>query len=208
MVVDAKTVFLVDDDPAIRKSLTSALEKRGLRVEVFESAPAFLECYRHDRPGCLLLDLGMPGMSGLELQERLSRANIDIPVIFITGQGDIPQSVQAIKAGAIDFLEKPFQLDVLLARISQAFAADASARAAREERDRVRQRFSGLTQREVEIMKLMISGAATMTSKEIAKTLGISHRTVDHHRARIMEKTDARSVAELARLASTAGFTG
>ncbi len=206
MTEHEQTIFLVDDDPAVRRSLSSALGKRGYSVTTFESAGQFLEAYDIERPGCLLLDLSMPGMTGLELQQALGEAGIEIPIIFITGQGDIPQSVQAIKAGAVDFLEKPFKLEILLERVREAFAIDSQVRDERGRQEAVRLRFERLTGRELEVMRLVISGAGAMSSKEIARELGISHRTVDHHRARIMEKTAARSVADLARLARSIGL--
>lgn len=200
-----QTVFVVDDDPAVRQSLVSALKKRRLDVEAYESAAQFLADVGSYRPGCLLLDLSMPGMDGLQLQRELARKHIKIPIIFLTGQGDIPQSVEAIKAGAMDFMEKPFRLDLLLQRIREAFAADAETRRERREYEQTRSRFESLTQRELEVMEAMIAGAAT--SKEVARKLGISNRTVDHHRARIMEKTGTKSVAELANLAARGNIT-
>ncbi|MBT8136148.1 MAG: response regulator [Gammaproteobacteria bacterium] len=185
--------------------MSSALTRRKLSVATFESAAQFLAEVDPDRPGCLLLDLSMPEMDGLQLQQELSQRGITLPIIFITGQGDIPNSVRAIKAGALDFMEKPFRLEALLQRINEAFAADAGAREARQRQEEDRSRFQRLTPRELDVMKAMIAGAAT--SKEVAKDLGISNRTVDHHRARIMEKTGARSVAELASLAARSKIT-
>ena len=199
-------VFLVDDDAGIRRSLASALSKRGIDIKTFESAQSFLDAYKPGDPGCLLLDLSMPGMTGLELQQELARSAVNIPIIFITGHGSIPDSVQAIKAGAIDFLEKPFSVSTVLERIDEAFAADFAQRSQQEYRAAVLARFESLTEREREVMHLLIGGAATSSSKQIAAELGISHRTIDHHRARIMEKTQARSVTELAWLASWCGL--
>lgn len=198
-------VFLVDDDAAVRRSLTSLLARRGIDVEPFASAEAFLDAFSADMDGCLLLDLTMPGMTGLELQQELVRSAANLPIIFITGNGNIPQSVQAIKSGAIDFLEKPFEIDTLVQRIEEALAEAAMRRAQEEYRLSVRARFEALTDREQDVMRLLISDPAS-SSKTIAATLGISHRTVDHHRARIMEKTQSRSVTELARLAAWAGI--
>jgi len=198
-------VFLVDDDAAVSRSLTSLLARRGIGVKSFASAEAFLDSFSADMDGCLLLDLTMPGMSGLELQQELAKSAASIPIIFITGNGSIPQSVQAIKSGAIDFLEKPFEIDTLLERIDEAFAESAMRRAQEEYRASVRARFDALTDREQDVMRLLIEDAGS-SSKSIAATLGISHRTVDHHRARIMEKTQSRSVTELARLAAWAGI--
>lgn len=198
-------VFLVDDDDAVRRSLTGLLERRGIGVESFASAEAFLDAFSADVDGCLVLDLTMPGMTGLELQQELAKSAANIPIIFITGNGNIPQSVQAIKSGAIDFLEKPFEIDMLLERIDEALAETAMRRAQEEYCSSVRDRFDALTDREQDVMRLLIADAGA-SSKSIAATLGISHRTVDHHRARIMEKTQARSVTELARLAAWAGI--
>ncbi len=186
--------------------MTSFLSQKGIEVEPFDSATAFLEAYSADMDGCLLLDLSMPGMTGLELQQELVKSAAGIPIIFITGDGKIPQSVQAIKAGAIDFLEKPFDMDTLLSRIDEAFAESAIRRAEDEYRSSIRARFDTLTERERDVMRLLIADPAA-SSKTIAATLGISHRTVDHHRARIMAKTQSRSVAELARLAAWTDVT-
>lgn len=185
--------------------MTSLLSLRGIEVEPFDSATAFLEAFSPDMDGCLLLDLSMPGMTGLELQEKLAESAVDIPIIFITGDGTIPQTVQAIKAGAIDFLEKPFDMRKLLSRIDEAFTVSAMRRAEGEYRSSIRDRFDALTDRERDVMRLLIADPAS-SSKTIAATLGISHRTVDHHRASIMSKTQSRSVAELARLAAWAGI--
>ena len=193
-------VFLVDDNVGIRCLLISALSRRGVRTQAFESGQDFLDYYT-DEPGCLVLDLSMPGMDGLELQQELAKSNVDIPILFITGHGDIAQSVKAMKAGAMDFFEKPFNLNALLQRIDEAIVADTQRRNQRESRAVVQARFESLTEREQEVMRLLIAGAATGSSKTIAAELGISHRTVDHHRARIMQKTRARSVTELAQLA-------
>lgn len=204
VVSEQPRVFLVDDDAAIRRSLSSLLLRRGISVDSFASAESFLEQYDAEMHGCLVLDLSMPGMSGLELQQALREKAARLPIIFITGDGNIPQSVQAIKSGAIDFLEKPFEIDTLFERIDEAFAQASMHRAEEEYRSSVRSRFDSLTERERDVMRLLIADAAA-SSKSIAATLGISHRTVDHHRARIMEKTRSRSVAELVRLASWAG---
>lgn len=206
MATEQPTVFLVDDDPAIRKSMPRALGKRGLNVETFESAQSFLDNYQADRSGCLVLDLRLPAMDGLELQQELAQRNMSIPIIFITGHGDIPHSVQALKAGAIDFLEKPFRQETLLQRIEEAFAEDQKLRAAKRQEDTMHSRFARLTDRERDVMRLLVSGPANPSSKEIARELSISHRTIDHHRARVMEKTGARSIAELVRMAHLAGL--
>lgn len=196
------TVFLIDDDEDIRKSLQRALEKRGYAVESHASAASFLAAYDPARQGCLLLDYGMPDMNGLELQAHLNELGATIPVIFITGHGGVPESVQAIKAGAVDFLEKPFRQADLVERIETAFAI-ARDRLDLDERARdQRARFQRLTARELEIVERMIARPSEISSKELAMALGISPRTVDHHRARILEKMNVKSVAELIALAT------
>lgn len=206
MVTEPATLFLVDDDPSVLKSLGRALSNRGINVEVFDSALAFIDKYEVDQPGCLVLDLSMPGINGLELQAELNSRSVLIPVIFITGHGDIPQSVQALKAGAVDFLEKPLRMEILLQRIEVAFEQDRNQRMAKREEKSIQTRFTRLTAREIQVMQLLVSGAANRSSKEIARELDISHRTVDQHRARVMEKTQARSVSELVELASRSGY--
>jgi len=192
-----QTVFLVDDDPAIRRSLSYALQKRGFTVDAYASGQAFLDSYQPEKAGCLILDLSMPGMNGLELQEHLIERDSRLPIIFITGHGSIPQSVHALKAGAVDFLEKPFRQEILLARIDDAFAEDRRRRQAFQERCDIAQRIDRLTEREKEIMQLLVSRTANHSSKDLARELDISNRTVDHHRARVMEKMEARSLPEL-----------
>jgi len=195
------TVFVVDDDEGIRASLGRALTKRGYTVETHATAQSFLAGYDGGAAGCLVLDYGMPDMNGLDLQSHLNATGATIPIIFITGHGGVPQSVQAIKGGAIDFLEKPFRHADLIERIETALAIarEAMTRAARGQEQRVR--FGRLTARELEIVERMVAEPAATSSKEIAAWLGISPRTVDHHRARILEKLQVRSVAELIALA-------
>jgi len=197
-------VFVVDDDQHIRTSLSRALRMRGYTVRAYDSAQAFLDDYDEGDVGCLVLDYGMPGMSGLELQSHINGKGYPLPIIFITGHGGIPESVQAMKGGAVDFLEKPFRQSVLVERIEQAckMALDMTAAAGRE-RD-VASRFDRLTAREQEIVDLMVQHPGEVTSKEIGRALGISPRTVDHHRARILEKLEIRSVVELIGLAKGA----
>lgn len=204
-MVTTPTIFLVDDDQAARKALTAALEQRGLSVASYDSARAFLEAYV-DEPGCLILDLCMPMMSGIELQQVLVEKQIGIPIIFITGHGDVPTAVQALKAGAIDFLEKPYSQESLSGRITEALAEDARKRQEKARKDRVVARFQGLTQREREVMELMVAGPATATNKQIAIQLHISHRTVDDHRAHMMMKMQARSISHLVELAKICGI--
>lgn len=206
MINPTPTVFLVDDDSDIRSSLSRALTKRGFQVEAFESAEAFLQQYNPDQPGCLVLDYGMPNMNGLELQSMLLEKGASIPIIFITGHGGVAESVQAIKSGAVDFLEKPFRQDVLVDRITTAFEIDAAARTDTEATHQARKNFSNLTDREREIASLIVSRPSDASSKEIARQLDISPRTVDHHRARILEKMSVRSIAELVDLSGKAGL--
>lgn len=196
------TVYIVDDDQDIRTSLSRALRKRGFEVEVFDSAQAFLDAYDGQRAGCLLLDYGMPGMSGLELQERLNETDFPLAVVFITGHGGVPESVQAMKGGAVDFLEKPFRQPVLIERIAVASEIARNMRDRLETTRQIKRRFARLTAREEEIVARMISNPAEVSSKEIGKHLGISPRTVDHHRARILEKLEVSSVVELIDLAA------
>jgi two-component system response regulator FixJ len=201
MVENPLTVFVVDDDEAIRTSLSRALGKRGFRVETHASANSFLEAYVVGRPGCLVLDFGMPGMNGLELQRALNAMGSDLPIVFVTGHGGVPESVQAIKGGAIDFLEKPFRQTALIERINLAMDIARSQLAAREVGQRKRAQFDRLTARELEIVERMIERPSETSSKEIALWLGISPRTVDHHRARILEKLGLKSVVELIAIA-------
>ena len=191
------TVFLVDDDEAIRSSLLRALGKRGYRVEAHASAASFLAAHRPGHHGCLVLDYGMPGMNGLELQAHLNAIGAELPVIFITGHGGVPESVQAIKGGALDFLEKPFRQTDLIERIDAALEIARSQQATRQDDLRRQAMFDRLTAREMEIVDHIVRHPAETSSKEIALNLGISPRTVDHHRARILEKLDLRSIVEL-----------
>ncbi|GGX60397.1 DNA-binding response regulator [Tateyamaria omphalii] len=199
-------VFIVDDDEDIRSSLSRALTKRGYNVKSFESADVFLNAYDPDQSGCLVLDYGMPGMNGLQLQERLAQKDYLLPIIFITGHGGVPESVQAIKAGAIDFLEKPFRQSLLLEHIDAALKEDQKARASRARMNSVHARVDTLTKREWEIAHMMAQDSSNTSSKQIGLSLNISPRTVDHHRARILEKMQVASVAELVHLLITAGL--
>ncbi len=201
---ETSTVFLVDDDDRIRTSLARALSKRGYNVTTFASAEAFLKAHHPRQPGCLVLDYGMPGLNGLELQKHLATKKIKIPIIFISGQGGILESVQAMKAGAIDFLEKPFRQHTLVACIDAAFATDHENRVAETESKSALARFALLTAREKEVARLMIANSSNTSSKEIGRHLDISPRTVDHHRARILEKMSINSVAQLIDLSASA----
>lgn len=203
------TVFIVDDDPAVRSSLARALVIREFQVETFESAPTFLESYeKQPRDGCLILDYGMPEMSGLELQDHMNRAGYRLPIIFITGHGGIPESVQAMKAGAVDFLEKPFKQSDLIERIHGALDIARQDRSNAQEIIELRSRFERLTPRETEIVEHILDNPAEVSSKEIGRHLDISPRTVDHHRARILEKLNVVSVVELIDLARRADYYG
>ena len=199
-------VFLVDDDDRIRASLARALDKRGFRVESYASAEDFLDGYNPQQPGCLVLDYGMPGLNGLDLQKHLAAANLSVPIIFISGQGGVPESVQAMKAGAVDFLEKPFRQSDLVACITTAFATDFANRDADKAKNTAREKFDRLTAREKEVAFFMIQHPSTISSKEVGRQLDISPRTVDHHRARILEKMSIGSVAELIDLSGSAAL--
>lgn len=190
-------VFVVDDDQDIRTSLTRALGQRGFDVSAYDSAESFLSAYDGEQAACLVLDHGMPEMTGLELQALLNRRDSPLEVVFITGHGTVPESVQAMKGGAVDFLEKPFRQSVLVERIEAALDLAEGKRAARAARRDIRHRFTRLTAREEEIVERMLANPAEVSSKEIGNFLGISPRTVDHHRARILEKLEVRSVVEL-----------
>ena len=194
---DGPTVFIVDDDPAMRESLTFLVSSVGLRVEGFPSARDFLEQYEPGRSGCLVLDIRMPGMSGLELQERLSERRIEIPIVMITGFGDVPMAVRALKRGALDFLEKPFTDQDLLDRIREAIDEDRRRRTDRQQRDDIDARMARLTTRERQVMTCVLEGKP---NKVIANQLGLSPKTIEVHRARMMDKMKASSLAELLQL--------
>jgi two-component system response regulator FixJ len=193
----APTVFIVDDDEAIRNSLRLLLKSVGLAAVAIPTAGDFLTQYDPAQPGCLVLDVRMPGMSGLELQEQLNVRGAMIPVIFITGHGDIPMAVEAMQQGAFDFLQKPFRDQDLIDRIQKALAKDMENRAELSERSRVKERFESLTPREREVLALVTSGKP---NKIMAADLGVSQRTVEIHRARVMEKMNASSLAQLVRM--------
>jgi FixJ family two-component response regulator len=199
---DGERIYLVDDDPAVRKSLARVLVEGGWQVETFDSAEAFLARPGRHARGCLVLDVTMPGLDGLELQRRLAEAGQTLPIVFLTGHGDIPMTVQAIKAGAADFLTKPATSQALLAAVRAAIAQDASARQARAEVDVLEQRFAKLTVREREVLTAVVKGRL---NKQIAADLGIVEQTVKFHRARIMERMQARTVAELVHIAAKLG---
>ena len=190
-------VFVVDDDSSIREGIKSLLSLAGLRVETFASAHEFLRNERPDLPGCVVLDVELPGLSGLDLQRELAAHGIKLPIIFITGYGDIPMSVRAMKAGAMEFLTKPFRDQDLLDAIQQALDRDRAARRHSKEIAELRKRFDALTSREREVMSLVVAG---WLNKQIGFELKISEITVKIHRGRVMEKMGAQSLAELVRM--------
>ena len=190
-------VMVVDDDAGVRNAMRSLLKSVGLASQLYASAQEFLDTYQPSQPGCLVLDIRMPGMSGLDLQQELNLRGATIPVIFMTGHGDIPMAVEAMQHGAFDFLQKPFRDQDLLDRIQKAIARDAKLRESLGEHSRIRTRLESLTEREREVMDLMILGKQ---NKAVAQDLGVSPRTIEIHRARVMEKMDVQSVAELVRM--------
>ena len=191
------TVFVIDDDEAVRTSLRLLLKSVGLPVETFASAQEFLDQYDEDRAGCLVLDIRMPGISGLELQQHLNERNSIMPIVFITGHGDVPMAVEAMQAGAVDFIQKPFRDQDLIDRINRALDKDRDMRSELRERDEIRRRMAQLTPREREVLDLVTQGKA---NKVIAGDLNVSQRTVEIHRARVMEKMGAGSLAHLVRM--------
>lgn len=194
MQAEPATVFLIDDDAAVRDALELTLTMAGLDVEAYASAEAFLQQWVPGRAGCLVLDVEMPGMSGLQLQQALAARDIRLPILFLSGHGDIPMAVRALKAGAVDFLPKPCRGSKLLERVREALALDAVERRESARRASVLQRFERLTPREREVMEAVVSG---QSSKEVARDLGLSYRTVEIHRARVMDKMTAGSLPEL-----------
>ena len=194
------TIFVVDDDAAVRDSLTLMLEQENLYVEAFATAADFLAAYRTDRFGCIIIDVRMPGMDGIQLQQKLIERGSPLPIIFLTGHGDIPTSVRAIKAGAVDFLTKPISREKLVAAVR---AAIGQYQQALDQIALVASRLADLTEREREVMTLAVLGNP---NKEIAILLGISHRTVEIHKSHIMHKTGAANLLDLARLAQDAGL--
>ena len=194
-------VYIVDDDLAVREALRSMMRSVGMRCETFATAQEFLGHSRAEGPACLVLDVMLPDVSGLDLSAELAKAHAEIPIVFMTGHGTIPMSVRAMKAGAVEFLTKPFSGDALLSAIHQALERDRAAQATRESDNAVRARIAKLTTRERDVLKLVAAGAA---NKEIAATLGIVEQTVKQHRGQIMRKLDVRSLADLVRLAEHA----
>jgi FixJ family two-component response regulator len=190
-------VHVVDDDDAVRGSLNLLLKSAGLVAATHASAEAFLAAYDPERPGCLVLDVRMPGIDGLELQQELNRRGMIIPVIFITGHGDVPMAVEAMQHGAVDFLQKPFRDQDLIERVREALARDGARRAQLAASRVIAARLASLTRREQQVLRLLVRG---YSNKRMAGELGVSQRTIEIHRARVMQKMQARSVAQLVRL--------
>jgi two-component system response regulator FixJ len=190
-------VYVVDDDAAARSSLRLLLKSLGLAATAYESATAFLAAFDEEQPSCLLLDVRMPGMSGVDLQQQLNRQGAIIPVIFVTGHGDVAMAVEAMQHGAFDFLQKPFRDQELLDRVQRALARDRANRAQLRGHEEIRQRLDSITPREHDVLELVVGGAA---NKAIAYRLGISQRTVEIHRARVIEKMNATSLAHLVQM--------
>jgi len=199
-------IYLVDDDKEVSKTLVRALQHHDYSVETYNSGQSFLGTVKLEDYGCIVLDVAMPGMSGLEVQTELSARGYEMPIIFITGHGDVPTSVRAIKSGAIEFMEKPFPMDLLLERIEEAVKLERQRQSNDEQAKRVIERFNSLTKREVDVMASLVAGHADRSNKEVARELDISHRTVEEYRSRIMTKMDASSVTHLVEIAKICGI--
>lgn len=197
-MTDIPTVAIVDDDKAVRDSLQWLVESVGLKAKTYESAQRFLEELNQDDFGCAVLDIRLPGMSGLDLQDRLNERGETMPTIIITGHADVPVAVRAMKAGAMDFVEKPFSNQMLLDRIRDALEADDAHRTTTQQVEQIEKRLSRLTPREREVMDLVVQGRL---NKQIAADLGLSHKTIEVHRAHVMEKMEAETLADLVRMA-------
>lgn len=193
----AATIFVVDDDPAIRFAMQALLESVDLQHRIFSSGNEFLERVSSESAGCVVLDIRMPGLGGLELQDEMKKQGYTLPIIFVTGHGDVPMAVDAMQKGAVDFIQKPFRDQELLDRIHIALETDEERRAAQQQHNVVAERIALLTNREREVFELVVTGKP---NKLIAYELGVSQRTVEIHRARVMEKMEARSLADLVRM--------
>ena len=196
-------VAIVDDDLSFREGVSSLIRAAGWKVETFASAEEFLARPRAEAPSCLLLDLQLPDLSGLDLQKRMAEGNLDIPIVFLTGHGDIPASVQAMKAGAVEFLTKPFDKEQLFSAIAEAMARDRANRRRQADIDALRARYESLTRREQEVMQQVVSG---LLNKQVAAELDISEFTVKVHRGQVMRKMHANSLADLVRMAEKLGI--
>jgi len=194
------TVFVVDDDSGVRDTLRWLVESIGLKIETFASAQEFLNAYDPSRPGCLVTDVRMPGMSGIELQSKLAAEEVTLPIIVVSGYADVPTAVRSMKRGAIDFVEKPFDEQMMLERIQLSILEDARLRQERAARERTMARLESLTRRERQVMDLVILGKS---NKEVARALDISPKTVEVHRSHVMVKMQAESLAELVRIAGS-----
>lgn len=197
MTTEKPVAFVVDDDEAVRDALALHLDLAGLSVRCCASAAEFLEAASPGQPGCAILDIRMPGMDGLDLQQEMLRRGLTLPVIIITGHGDVTAAVRAFRAGAVDFLQKPFDEDLLIERVQEAFERDLAGRRADVEAGEIRRRLALLSPRELEVMQLVAEG---LPNKTIAQRLSIGIRTVETHRARVLEKMEARNAPELARM--------
>ena len=197
MGADTAKVYVVEDDDAVRESLQLILESVGYKTSCYASANTFLEAYQPELAGCLVLDIRMPGMNGMELQRKLNERNSMLPIIFVTGHGDVPMAVEAMQQGAMDFVQKPYREQELLEKIERAFAIDKQNRESLQQRQAIAARLQSLTPRELDVLRLMVEGKA---NKVIAIDLDISQRTVEIHRARVMEKLEANSLAHLVRM--------
>ena len=205
MTSEGATVFIVDDDRSVRTSLSRLMRSAALHAETFASAKEFLEREHPDGPGCMVLDLSMPGSTGLELQQDMAAADIDLPIVFLTGHGNVPASVKALKSGAVDFLEKPVDDDRLLLAIKDAVEQSVRTRRDHARLSEIRGRVARLTQRELQVFRLVVQGKR---NKQVGAELGMSEKTVKVHRARVMRKMEADSLAALVRVAERAGELG
>ena len=197
MIKEKTTIYIVDDDPSVNRSLERLLRSANYQVESFYSAENFLDLEYYERPSCLILDVSMPGMNGLELQEKLASLNLNLPIIFITGHATVPMSVHAMKGGAVNFLQKPFDQDELIAEIEKAIQLDSKETQREAEISEIENRIKSMTPRENEVFNLVITGRL---NKQIAADLGVCEKTIKVHRARVMEKMHVKSLAELVHL--------